>query len=91
MSNPTDSSFVYVIVKIKCFVRKFAWHAITQEDGDIKCACKNATVMFVKPSQNTAFTDKLGKMQRTYQLTAEPLIASAFYFDLALRSFMTIK
>ncbi|VEN36910.1 unnamed protein product, partial [Callosobruchus maculatus] len=47
--------------------------------------------MFVKPLPNTANQDRLGTMQRTYQLNAEPTIAAAFYFDLALHSFMAIK
>lgn len=72
-------------------LRKFAWHAITQDDAEIKCNCKNATIMFVKPSPNAAYMDRLGTMQRTYQLNAEPIIASAFYFDLALHSFMSVK
>lgn len=73
------------------FSRKFAWHAITQDDGDVKCGCKNATIMFVKPSPNAAYMDRLGTMQRTYQLNTEPIIASAFYFDLALHSFLAVK
>ncbi|CAH1971639.1 unnamed protein product [Acanthoscelides obtectus] len=76
---------------ISFFNRKFAWHVITQDDGDIKCVCRNATIMFVKPLPNTANQDRLGTMQRTYQLNAEPTIAAAFYFDLALHSFMAIK
>lgn len=77
--------------EISFFNRKFAWHAITQDEGEFKCNCKNASIMFVKPSPNTSFQDRLGTMQRTYQLNAEPIITSAFYFDLALHSFLAIK
>ncbi|CAG9835987.1 unnamed protein product [Diabrotica balteata] len=73
------------------FNRKFAWHAITQDDGEIKCVCRNATILFVKPLPNTTYQDRLGTMQRTYQLNTEPIIASAFYFDLSLHSFIAIK
>ncbi|KAJ8960481.1 hypothetical protein NQ318_013765 [Aromia moschata] len=77
--------------QIGFFNRKFAWHAITQDDGEIKCECRNASVIFVKPYPNTAYQDRLGSMQRTYQLNALPVIAAAFYFDLTLHSFLTVK
>nr|ALR72535.1 ionotropic receptor IR6 [Colaphellus bowringi] len=73
------------------FNRKFAWHVITQDDGEIKCVCRNATIMFVKPLPNAAYQDRLGTMKRTYQLNVEPIISSAFYFDLTLHSFLAIK
>ncbi|CAG9857523.1 unnamed protein product [Phyllotreta striolata] len=73
------------------FNRKFAWHAITQDEGELKCICKNATIMYVKPLPNATYQDRLGTLQRTYQLNTEPIIASAFYFDLALHSFIAIK
>ncbi|KAJ8982944.1 hypothetical protein NQ317_005259 [Molorchus minor] len=76
---------------ISFFNRKFAWHAITQDDGEIKCECRNASVMFVKPSLNAAYHDRLGTIQRTYQLNAQPVIEAAFYFDLALYSFLAVK
>ncbi|XP_056631910.1 ionotropic receptor 25a [Diorhabda sublineata] len=73
------------------FNRKFAWHAITQDDGEIKCICKNATILFVKPLPNANYQDRLGTMRRTYQLNTEPIITSAFYFDLFLHSFIAVK
>lgn len=76
---------------INYFNRKFAWHAITQDKGDLKCACKNATVMFVKPMIDNQYQDRLGLIKTTYQLNAEPQIAAAFYFDLALQTFLSVK
>ncbi|XP_074039015.1 ionotropic receptor 25a isoform X1 [Leptinotarsa decemlineata] len=76
---------------VNFFNRKFAWHVITQEDGEMKCVCRNATIIFVKPSPNAAHQDRLGTLQRTYQLNTKPIISSAFYFDLTLRSFIAIK
>lgn len=73
------------------FNRKFAWHAITQDKGDLKCVCKNATIMFVKPLVDNQYQDRLGLIRTTYQLNAEPQITSAFYFDLALHTFLAIK
>lgn len=76
---------------ISFFNRKFAWHAITQDKGDLKCNCKNATVVFAKPVIDTTFQDRHGLIKTSYQLNAEPEIAAAFYFDLALHTFLATK
>lgn len=76
---------------IKFFGRKFAWHAITQNKGDLKCNCKNATVMFVRPQLDSKNQDRLGVIKTSYQLNAEPEIAAAFYFDLALYTALAVK
>lgn len=76
---------------IQYFGRKFAWHAITQDKGDLKCNCKNATVMFVRPLNDPANQDRMGLIKTSYQLTAEPEIAAAFYFDLALYTALAVK
>lgn len=76
---------------VNFFNRKFAWHAITQDKGDLKCGCKNATIMFAKPIIDAQYQDHLGLIKTSYQLNVEPEIAAAFYFDLALHSFLTIK
>lgn len=76
---------------VEYFNRKFAWHAITQDRGDLKCNCKNATIIFAKPLIDTKFQDRFGLIKTTYQLNAEPQITAAFYFDLALRTFIAVK
>lgn len=76
---------------VNFFNRKFAWHVITQDKGDIKCNCKNATIMYVKPMIDAQYQDRLGLIRTSYQLNSEPEIAAAFYFDLALHSFLAIK
>lgn len=76
---------------ISFFNRKFAWHAITQDKGDLKCNCKNATVVFAKPVIDTTYQDRHGLIRTSYQLNAEPEIAAAFYFDLALHTFLATK
>ncbi|RZC36456.1 glutamate receptor ionotropic, kainate 2, partial [Asbolus verrucosus] len=73
------------------FNRKFAWHAITQDKGDLKCNCRNATIMLAKPVIDAQYQDRLGLIKTSYQLNAEPEIAAAFYFDLALYSFLAVK
>lgn len=73
------------------FNRKYAWHAITEDTGDIKCNCKEATIMFAKPMIDAQYQDRLGLIKTSYQLHQEPEIAAAFYFDLALHSFLAIK
>ncbi|XP_037037565.1 ionotropic receptor 25a [Bradysia coprophila] len=73
------------------FERNFAWHVITQYNGDITCKCDNATVMYLKPVSDPLSRDRLGLLKTTYNLKKEPEITSAFYFDLALRSFLTVR
>lgn len=73
------------------FNRKFAWHAITEDTGDVKCNCKDATIMYAKPIIDAQYQDRLGLIKTSYQLHTEPEIAAAFYFDLALHSFLAVK
>lgn len=73
------------------FERNFAWHVITQYNGDLTCKCDNATIMYLKPVSDPLSRDRLGLLKTTYNLKKEPEITSAFYFDLALRSFMTVR
>lgn len=47
--------------------------------------------MFLGPVSDPKTRDRLGLMKTTYNLKKEPEITSAFYFDLALRSFLTIR
>lgn len=44
------------------FQRNFAWHAITQYNGDLSCNCKNATIIFLKPIPDQLVKDRLGLM-----------------------------
>ncbi|XP_060526726.1 ionotropic receptor 25a isoform X2 [Cylas formicarius] len=73
------------------FNRKFAWHVITQDKGDLKCNIKNATILFARPQIDAVYQDRLGTIKTSFQLNAEPEIEAAFYFDLALRSFLAVK
>ncbi|XP_034234148.1 ionotropic receptor 25a isoform X2 [Thrips palmi] len=75
----------------KYFGRKFAWFAITQDKGQLKCSASNATILFLKPEPDPTSRERLEKLRTDFSLTTEPEIASAFYFDLALRSFLSIK
>lgn len=77
--------------KREYFERNFAWHAITQYRGDISCNCDNATIMFVRPMPDSAARDRLGLMKTTYNLKHKHEISSAFYFDLALWTFLAVK
>lgn len=47
--------------------------------------------MFLGPVSDPKTRDRLGLMKTTYNLKKEPEITSAFYFDLALRSFLTVR
>ncbi|KAI5740635.1 hypothetical protein M8J76_005732 [Diaphorina citri] len=75
----------------KFFGRKFAWHAITLDKGGLKCACSNASILYVKPEPDPTAKEKLSNLKTTYGLTAEPEISAAFYFDLAFRTFIAAK
>ncbi|KAL7042223.1 hypothetical protein ACKWTF_001073 [Chironomus riparius] len=77
--------------KKEYFERNFAWHAITEAKQDLTAAIENATVMFIRPSPDGKSKDRLGTMRTTYNLKYEPEIESAFYFDLAVRTFLSVK
>lgn len=77
--------------KREYFDRNFAWHVITQYDDPLTCNCENATIMFVKPVPDMGAKDRLGSLRTVYNMKKEPIITSAFYFDLALRSFLAVK
>ncbi|CAK1555436.1 unnamed protein product [Leptosia nina] len=73
------------------FGRKTAWFALTLDKGDVSCGCKDATIVYMKPTPDAKSRDRLGKIKTTYSMNGEPEISSAFYFDLSLRTFLAIK
>lgn len=73
------------------FERNFAWHAITQYPGDLSINLSNATLMILRPTPDAESKDRLGVIKTTYNLKQEPEIMSAFYFDLALRTFLAVR
>ncbi|XP_055686801.1 ionotropic receptor 25a [Lutzomyia longipalpis] len=77
--------------KKEYFERNFAWHAITLQKGDLAANLDNATVMYLRPVPDSKAKDRLGVMKTTYNLKQEPEITSAFYFDLALRTFLAVR
>lgn len=62
-----------------------------QDKGGLKCACSNASILYVKPEPDPTAKEKLSNLKTTYGLTAEPEISAAFYFDLAFRTFIAAK
>ncbi|XP_050348568.1 ionotropic receptor 25a isoform X2 [Nymphalis io] len=73
------------------FGRKTAWFALSLDKGDIGCGCKDATIVYMRPTPDVKSRDRLGKIKTTYSMNGEPEITSAFYFDLSLRTFLAIK
>lgn len=47
--------------------------------------------MFLRPTPDSESKDRLGVIKTTYNLKQEPEITSAFYFDLALRTFLAVR
>lgn len=47
--------------------------------------------MFLRPTPDSKSKDRLGIMKTTFNLKQEPEVSSAFYFDLALRTFLAVK
>lgn len=47
--------------------------------------------MYMRPIPDSKSKDRLGIMRTNYNLKQEPEITSAFYFDLALRTFLATK
>jgi ionotropic glutamate receptor len=63
----------------------------SQDAGDINCNCANATVFFAKPTPNETFSAQYRELTEKYNLKGEPAISAAFYFDVALRTFLATK
>uniref|UniRef100_A0A1B0B7S3 Ionotropic glutamate receptor C-terminal domain-containing protein n=1 Tax=Glossina palpalis gambiensis TaxID=67801 RepID=A0A1B0B7S3_9MUSC len=78
-------------VKSAYFQRNFAWHAITQDEGEIASKRDNATLMYLKPVVYAQRRERLGQLRTTYNLNETPQIMTVFYFDLALRAFLTVR
>lgn len=73
------------------FGRKTAWFALSLDKGDISCGCKDATIVYMRPTPDAKSRDRLGKIKTTYSMNGEPEITSAFYFDMSLRTFLAVK
>lgn len=91
LGNLQSIKLVLESVKPEYFERNFAWHAITQDEGKVSSQNNNATIMFLKPVAYQQNRDRLGSLSTTFNLKQEPQIASVFYFDLALRTFLAVK
>ncbi|XP_018787692.1 PREDICTED: ionotropic receptor 25a [Bactrocera latifrons] len=91
LGNLMSIRMVLESVKPTYFERNFAWHAITQSEGEVSSQRDNATIMFLKPMSYAQNRDRFGRLKTTFNLNEEPQIMSAFYFDLALRTFLAIK
>ncbi|XP_053959026.1 ionotropic receptor 25a isoform X1 [Anastrepha ludens] len=91
LGNLMSIRLVLESVKPAYFERNFAWHAITQSEGEVSSQRDNATIMFLKPISYAQNRDRFGRLKTTFNLNEEPQIMSAFYFDLALRTFLAIK
>ncbi|CAG2060883.1 unnamed protein product, partial [Timema podura] len=75
----------------KFFAPHFAWHALTLEDDQLKCSCKESTVIFLHPEPEPEYKDRLKEIEETYGLEGKPEITSAFYFDFTLKALLAIK
>ncbi|KAE8573967.1 ionotropic receptor 25a [Halyomorpha halys] len=77
--------------KKQYFGKKFAWHVITQDKGQLSCSCSNATILYVKPEPEPGMKERLDGLRNSFNLVEEPEITSAFYFDFFLHSILAIK
>lgn len=91
LGSLTSIKSVLEAAKPEYFDRNFAWHAITQDAGDLSSNVDKASIMFLRPKSDAETKNRLGLLKTTYNLKQQPEIASAFYFDLALRAFLTVK
>jgi ionotropic glutamate receptor len=64
---------------------------LSQESGNISCNCGNVKVMYVRPIPNEKYTLQYKELKENYNLTGQPAISAAFYFDVALRTFLATK
>ncbi|XP_054258118.1 ionotropic receptor 25a-like [Macrosteles quadrilineatus] len=75
----------------KYFNKKFAWHAITEDLGALRCSCTNATVLFVRPDLSGSALEQINMLRTSYSLTVKPEIVAGFYFDVIVRSILALK
>lgn len=70
---------------------KFGWFVITQDSLDFSYGCKNCKVIYIQPGLNQEGQKILDDIRSTYDLTGKPDIVAAFYFNLALKTFITLR
>ncbi|XP_031338058.1 ionotropic receptor 25a-like [Photinus pyralis] len=73
------------------FTPRFSWYILTQDSEDVKCNCRNATIVQVRPVRDESHRKRLEFLINSYQLHGSPQILTTFYFDLALRSFLAMR
>ncbi|XP_059474662.1 ionotropic receptor 25a [Neocloeon triangulifer] len=73
------------------FTRKYAWHALTQDNGPLRCPCNDATILYLKPVPDTRLAQRLALLKAKYSLPGDREITAAFYFDLALRALLAVR
>ncbi|XP_065335547.1 ionotropic receptor 25a [Cloeon dipterum] len=73
------------------FTRKYAWHALTQDSGPLRCPCNDATILFLKPVPDVKLAQRLALLKAKYALPGEREITAAFYFDLTLRAMLAVR
>nr|ARN17848.1 ionotropic receptor 2 [Cephus cinctus] len=60
--------------------RKYAWYGLTLDDFSLQCACRNISVLFLKPKP--AASQQVLSELTSRGLLPKPLLLSAFYYDL---------
>ncbi|XP_031634040.1 ionotropic receptor 25a-like [Contarinia nasturtii] len=81
---------VFETVPADYFERNFAWHVITQDFGNISACCTNFNVTLIRPKSYSILDNSHIQMAMTN--TKQNInIASMFYFDLTLRTLLTVK
>ncbi|XP_059221283.1 ionotropic receptor 25a isoform X3 [Stomoxys calcitrans] len=91
LGNLSTINLILETVKPTFFERTFAWYAITQNEGEITTKRANVSLLFLKPVVYSQNRERLIQLRTIYNLNEEPQIMSAFYFDLALRTFLAVN
>ncbi|KAK9884539.1 hypothetical protein WA026_007380 [Henosepilachna vigintioctopunctata] len=78
--------------EIDILKKKYAWHFITSDTANLTCNCKNwSQVLHVKPLVDSTEQEALIRLKNIYNMESIAEITSVFYFDFALRSFLTVR
>uniref|UniRef100_A0A1I8PVZ8 Ionotropic glutamate receptor C-terminal domain-containing protein n=2 Tax=Stomoxys calcitrans TaxID=35570 RepID=A0A1I8PVZ8_STOCA len=91
LGNLSTINLILETVKPTFLERKFAWYAITQNEEEITTKRANVSLLFLKPVVYSQNRERLKQLRTIYNLNDEPQIMSAFYFDLALRTFLAVN
>ncbi|XP_012287489.1 ionotropic receptor 25a [Orussus abietinus] len=89
-TEQTICSYLEAADSLQFVGRKYAWYALTAENFQLRCECKDLTVVLFSPVKAQADQQSLSHLTAN-GLLPKPLLTSSFYYDLAHLGIQTMK